>query len=103
MQNFGSIHLSALSLTKSRHAIPLAFYIERIECEPIDHQSRRNKIVWRKCWSLDLDEDKEDSSFECQSHKKGRNFIGKIKRRSSNIFRSFEEDFDLNLNKGKFN
>ena len=75
------------------------FCLERFESK--DHESTNKEIIWRKCWSLDLDENEENSSFEFQSHKKEKNLIGKIKKKSNNIFRSIEEDLNLNLNKGK--
>ena len=51
----------------------------------------------RGCWSLDLEDDtKNVSDPEDQSKNKGKVLIGKIKRNSSRIFRSIEEDFSLN-------
>ena len=44
------------------------FCLERFESK--DHESTNKEIIWRKCWSLDLDENEENSSFEFQSHKK---------------------------------
>ena len=62
----------------------------------------KKEIVWRKCWSLDLDDVRdEDDSLKYQIDKKERTLIGKIKKKSSNIFRSIEEDINLSINKGK--
>ena len=69
--------------------------------EKLKNNSRNFKMMLRKCSSLDetMDETNVESDFEngIRRQGKGRNFISKIKRSSSSMFSSIEDE----LVKGK--
>ena len=61
---------------------------------------QRQAVAWRRSVSLDLLESEapEECSTSEESKRKGKVLIGTIKRKSSRIFRSIEEE--LNFKKG---
>ena len=65
---------------------------------------QRTAVAWRKSVSLDLleSEPPEECSSSEDSKRKGKVLIGTIKRKSSRIFRSIEEELHIKKGVGMF-
>ena len=65
---------------------------------------QRKAVAWRKSVSLDLleSEPPEECSSSEDSKRKGKVLIGTIKRKSSRIFRSIEEELHIKKGVGMF-
>ena len=76
----------------------------QVSAAPTFTNKQRKAVAWRKSVSLDLleSEPPEECSSSEDSKRKGKVLIGTIKRKSSRIFRSIEEELHIKKGVGMF-